>query len=435
MDKPTMQALFKQPPRKAIEYLEQKQLMPSQDWWQVQGNAHNKAFVIAQMTRMDLLEEIRQSLLDAQKNGWDLKKWSEVVEPKMRQRGWWGKQDILTEDGQRTVQLGNPYRLKTIYQTNMAQAYEAGRQAVIWDDNPLFPYVQYSAILDNRTRPSHQALHGVVMHKNDPAWQYIAPKNGYNCRCTVIELMEGDVQGQKLKVWDSGEFLQVYDVDVSHGGVAQVARLDLPDRPSFSTDAGWVGRPASLPTKQLMDKTAWIEPRLASNSVTRTFENKAVVNQYNEEVKQWIQNVDPKRPKNEMRHVGVLDHEFLDALSKQNIDISSAALVVHDKYTLGHLDKDRKKHDRGWVENIVAHLTEPHDLYLDTKDNTPLLVFDIDQDGEVYKLVLHINKSLNAKDQTGDKQKVIGNLIRTVVIDKQVNFTNGQQYKFLARKK
>lgn len=206
VDKPTMQALFGQPPRKAIEYLESKKLMPSQDWWQVQGDAHNKAFVVAQMTRLDLLEDIRQSLIDAQKNGWDLKKWSEVVEPKMKQKGWWGKQDILTEGGQRTVQLGNPYRLKTIYQTNMAQAYEAGRQAVIWDDNPLFPYVQYSAILDNKTRPRHRALHGIVMRKSDPAWAAISPKNGYNCRCTIIELMEGEVNGKKIKVWDSGDY-------------------------------------------------------------------------------------------------------------------------------------------------------------------------------------------------------------------------------------
>ena len=67
MDKPTLQALFNQPPRRAIEYLQQKQIMPSEDWWRVQGDAHNKSFVIAHMTQLDLLEDIRQSLVDAQK--------------------------------------------------------------------------------------------------------------------------------------------------------------------------------------------------------------------------------------------------------------------------------------------------------------------------------------------------------------------------------
>ena len=110
-------------------------------------------------------------------------------------------------------------------------------------------------------------------------------------------------------------------------------------------------------------------------------------------------------------------------------------LVVHDKYTLGHLDKERKKHDREWVENIVDHLNGQHDLYLDVETNTPMLVFNVERDGHVYKLVLQINKALNAKDQTGGKQKITGNLIRTIVIEELVNLTNGKRYEFLGSKK
>ncbi|WP_336033379.1 phage minor head protein [Acinetobacter bereziniae] len=436
MDQPTMLALFGQPPKKAIEYLEQKKVMPSQNWWQVQANAHDRAFVVAQMTQLDLLEDVRKSLIDAQKNGWDLKRWSEEIEPKMKQRGWWGKQDVMTEGGQKTVQLGSPYRLKTIYQTNMAQAYEAGRQSVMWDDNPLFPYMMYSAILDNKTRPRHRALHGVVMRKSDPAWAAIAAKNGYNCRCTNIELMQYDVDSNGYKVRDSkdGNF-RIEQIDVDGGGVTQIARIDFPDLPAFATDAGWVGRPTTLPTQQLFDKALVADPKIASKIINQVSQNQSVVQQYNEDVKKWIQSVDPKRPNNQMRTVGALDPVFVDALKKKDIAIESAMIVVHDKYTLGHLDKDRKTHDREWFENIVSHLTEPHDLYIDTNDNTPLLVFDIQQDGKAYKLVLIINKSLNAKDETGTKQKIVGNLIRTIVVDNLVNFTNGRQYEFVASKK
>lgn len=434
MDKLTINTLFGQAPRRAIEYLEQKQVMPSQDWFEVQGDAHNKAFVIAQMTRLDLLEDIRKTLVDAQKNGLNLKQWSEIVEPKMRSKGWWGRQEILTEDGQRSVQLGSPYRLKTIYQTNMSQAYEAGRQSQMWDDNPLYPYVMYSAILDNKTRPRHRALHGVVMLKTDPAWAAIAPKNGYNCRCTMIELMQADVEAYGYQVRSSDGYFRIETVDVSHGGTAQVARLEFPDLPAFATDAGWVGRPSSSLTKQLLDKAAVADPKIASNVVQQAFKKEAIVNQYNDEVKQWIQSVDPKRPNNEMRSVGVLDKDFLDMLAQENISIESAAILIHDKYTLGHLDKDRKRHDREWFENIVQHLTEPHDLYIDINERSPLLVFDMGDD-ESYKLVLVMNKSLNAKDQTGTKQKIVGNMIRTIVIEKTVNLINGSQYKLLGKKK
>ena len=39
MDQSTLQAVFGQPPRKAIEYLQQKKVMPSEDWWRVQADA------------------------------------------------------------------------------------------------------------------------------------------------------------------------------------------------------------------------------------------------------------------------------------------------------------------------------------------------------------------------------------------------------------
>ena len=436
MDQPTMQAVFGQPPRKAIEYLQQKQVMPSEDWWRVQGNAHNQAFVVAHMTRLDLLEDVRQSLLDAQKNGWDLKRWSQEIEPKMKQRGWWGKQETFVEGGQREIQLGSPYRLKTIYQTNMAQAYEAGRQSVMWDDNPLFPYVRYSAILDNHTRPAHRALHGVVMLKSDPAWQYISPKNGYKCRCTSYEMMDIDVKNQNLQVRSSEGYLKLYDVDVSHGGVAQVARLEFPDLPVFSTDAGWTGSPSALVTQKIMDKAITAEPQIASKLVSQTLKNNEVVQQLNDEVKAWIQNVDPLKPKGEMRTVGVIDSFFLETLKKKKkVELASAAITVHDKGTISHISKERKLHDPEWFENIVSHLSGQHDLYWDVRHEAALLVFDIQEDGLLYKVVLQLNQNIKGKDADGNKQKVVGNLIRTIVVEQEINLKNSKDYEFLVSKK
>ena len=436
MDQPTMQAVFGQPPRKAIEYLEQKKVMPSEDWWRVQGNAHNQAFVVAHMTRLDLLEDVRQSLLDAQKNGWDLKRWSQEIEPKMKQRGWWGKQESFVEGGQREVQLGSPYRLKTIYQTNMAQAYEAGRQSVMWDDNPLFPYVGYSAIIDNLTRATHRALHGVVMRKSDPAWQYIKPKNGYKCRCTSYEMMEIDVKNLNLKVRSSEGYLKLYDVDVGNGGIAQVARIEFPDLPVFSTDAGWTGSPSALVTQKLMDKAITAEPHVASKLVSKTLKNNEVVQQLNEDVKAWIQSVDPLKPKGEMRTVGVIDSFFLETLKKKkNVELVSAAITVHDKGTISHISKERKLHDPAWFENIVSHLSGQHELYWDVRHEAALLVFDVQEDGQLYKVVLQLNQNIKGKDEDGNKQKIVGNLIRTIVVEQEINLKNSKDYEFLVSKK
>lgn len=48
-----------------------------------------------------------------------------------------------------------------------------------------FPYWQYSAILDGRTRPSHKALHGKIFKATDHEYY---PPIGHRCRCTAIPL-------------------------------------------------------------------------------------------------------------------------------------------------------------------------------------------------------------------------------------------------------
>ena len=53
------------------------------------------------------------------------------LEPQLRALGWWGRQVVPAPDGaEDEVQLGSPRRLKTIYDTNMRVAYNAGRRTV-----------------------------------------------------------------------------------------------------------------------------------------------------------------------------------------------------------------------------------------------------------------------------------------------------------------
>lgn len=429
MDKALLNAVFGAPPEKAIAYLQQKQVMPSEDWWQVQDNAHNKAFVVAHMAQLDLLEDVRQSLIEAQKNGWDLQRWRAEIEPKMKARGWWGKKEIVTEDGTRHVQLGSPYRLKTIYQTNMAQAYEAGRQAAMWQDNTFYPYVMYSAVLDNRTRPHHRALHGVVMRKDDPAWASIAPKNGYNCRCTVIEVSDSDVKAMGLQVRNSrdGHF-RIDTVDVDNGGTAQVARLDFPDLPAFKTDAGWTGRPTDNLVAKLLEKARDSDPYVASRLVSKVLSHAEIRENFNAQTRQWIKSVDPAKPQGRWQDVGVLPLIFIDVLNAKlktmNLSpLQSAVISMQDKFTISHINAAHKNHDPEWFANIAAHLCEQYDLYWDVNNKTAVLVFDIGDDEYRYKLALKLNWNV--------KKAFKGNWLRTIVVEQLVNLERGGNYEAL----
>lgn len=189
-DKAFLHALFGKEPEAAVRYLESKGLRITWNWGEMLDEAHARAFTVAKAARLDIVQDIRRGVIDAAKNGKTLKQFSAELTPQLQAKGWWGKQVIVDGQGNaEMVQLGSPRRLKTIYQTNLQSAYMAGRmQAQMAAD--AFPYLQYVAVLDGRTRPSHRDLDGKVFRKDDPIWQSIYPPNGHNCRCRTRALTE-----------------------------------------------------------------------------------------------------------------------------------------------------------------------------------------------------------------------------------------------------
>ena len=48
--------------------------------------------------------------------------------------------------------------------------------------------LQYRTQNDGKVRAEHAALHGVTLPPSDPFWDVCYPPNGWNCRCTVIQV-------------------------------------------------------------------------------------------------------------------------------------------------------------------------------------------------------------------------------------------------------
>lgn len=49
-------------------------------------------------------------------------------------------------------------------------------------------YLQYRTAGDNKVRPEHADMHGITLPMNDPFWEEFYPPNGWNCRCTVVQV-------------------------------------------------------------------------------------------------------------------------------------------------------------------------------------------------------------------------------------------------------
>lgn len=83
-----------------------------------------------------------------------------------------------------------PRLAETIFRTQSAAAYNAGRWNIV-NDPDTAPYIwgfEYCTARDRRVRPEHRLLEGVRLPKDDPFWKKYLPPNGWNCRCTVLEI-------------------------------------------------------------------------------------------------------------------------------------------------------------------------------------------------------------------------------------------------------
>ncbi|WP_095063546.1 phage head morphogenesis protein, partial [Kingella negevensis] len=198
--KPDIYLLFGMTPENAIAYLKQKRVDVSWDWQDMLDDAHVSAFTVAKTAGMDVANDIYQAVVKAAEQGQPFKDFERELTPVLQSKGWWGKQEHQNLDtGEiQNVQLGSPYRLKTIYLTNLQSAYMAGRYAEMVAAKDTHPYWQYVAINDKRTRETHRLLHGRVYAADDPVWDSLYPPLDFRCRCRVRPLSRERGESQVL---------------------------------------------------------------------------------------------------------------------------------------------------------------------------------------------------------------------------------------------
>ena len=174
-------------PQEAVEYFKSKGYHFGFDWKDTVSPLHARSFTVSKATELSVLEDIREATELAIAEGITFSQFQKILEPKLRAKGWWGRQkrfDPLTGVEQ-VVQLGSAHRLRIIFDTNLSTAYAAGRWERIQRVKERMPYLRYDAVQDSRTRDDHAAWHGVVLPVDHPFWQTHYPPNGWRCRCTV----------------------------------------------------------------------------------------------------------------------------------------------------------------------------------------------------------------------------------------------------------
>jgi len=167
----------------AERYFRRKVNLPSKRWDDLMHGEHASGFMVAGVTKMAVLDDIRQAVDAAIARGETLtdfrKRFAEIIQS----HGWPGGAGGDSE-------AGIAWRTQVIYHTNLRTAYQAGR----WETLRTFPCLKYRHNSIKNPREQHRAWDGKIIRTDDPWWDAHYPPNGWGCRCTVFGVSAAEMR-------------------------------------------------------------------------------------------------------------------------------------------------------------------------------------------------------------------------------------------------
>lgn len=93
-------------------------------------------------------------------------------------------------DVQKVYKTYNVQYLRTEYNFAHASALMAARWKKFEQDGDRY-LLQYRTMYDKRVRRTHRMMHNITLPITSPFWDKYFPPNGWNCRCTVVQVRKG----------------------------------------------------------------------------------------------------------------------------------------------------------------------------------------------------------------------------------------------------
>jgi len=174
-----------------IRFFRDKINLPTQAWTDLWEGMHARAFVVAGAMQEDLLTDLRTAVDQAIADGTTLARFRKDFDALVERSGWQYKG-------------GRNWRTRVIYETNLRQSYNTGRELQMQDPalRRRRPYSLYRHGRSEHPRPEHLAWDGTVLPLDDPWWETHTPMNGWGCKCRKLMVSEADVERMGLKVAD-----------------------------------------------------------------------------------------------------------------------------------------------------------------------------------------------------------------------------------------
>lgn len=214
----------------AIAFYRNKVLKTTLGWTDLWQEEHSHAFMVAGANTTSLVEDFFNAIQKAKwaKDGGGYEGFRTSFDEIVKKHGW--------------AHNGTPgWRSRIIYDTNITQAYNAGRYQQMVELKAFRPYWRYRHTSTEHPRLQHLAWDGIILPADDPWFNTHYPQNGWRCRCRVESLTEREAEGHWKAKGKTG-----------------------PDTaPPIVWEKRWVGKRSATP--RLVDTPVGIDPGFAYN--------------------------------------------------------------------------------------------------------------------------------------------------------------------------
>lgn len=345
----------------AIDALRKKVAVPTKRWDDFLQLPRSKAHTVAGATKIDLLNDLQQALVDAKAQGQSLGQFRDNFHGIAEKHGW--------------QYNGSPaWRTQLIYDTNMRTASMDARWKQMQENKGVMPYGIYHVRDHGKNRrPDHQAYDGLVLPLDDPWWLVHKPVKAFGCKCTMSAANDRTLTRKGLTVAKEAPPTKYTNRVNSRTGE------DYGDWPEgvdvgFTAEDGWLGSDIAFGEK-LMQLPQPVRKAVLNND---TGMHQAFVS---DSFAVWSKDVLAADKGRGMVHtVGWLSEPIVEALAVQNVVPTTATITLTD-HRLRRMVRDLKaakgiKLPDDVLINLPAYLADYQAVLLDQKGG---LVFVLKQ--------------------------------------------------------
>ncbi|MFA5187078.1 MAG: phage minor head protein [Patescibacteria group bacterium] len=218
----------------AMDYFRRKLNIPTEQWDTLMRDQQVRAFSVAGVTSDAILADLRREIDRAIAEGLTIDSFRATLADVVKKTGW----DVGA--------AGVGYRARIIFNTNLANAYSAGRwvQQTSPAVRAVRPFLRYIPSVSKDPRPEHMAFYNLVLPSDDPFWATHYPPNGFGCKCGVqnlsgreLDALQERFAGTEYEIRTEAPPERFYEYTRSDGTVIQVP---------VGIDPGWDYNPGMV---------------------------------------------------------------------------------------------------------------------------------------------------------------------------------------------